>query len=129
MTSCDASFVITGQECNVVILTTVRSLPEEDIPDHPSHTWVNENLGFLTDEHLMNVAITRAREALCIIGKYQESSTQYIAIHGYNASYWLHNDTIMYATTIANKQDLATFICLMQEIKVCSRSISCGRTC
>ena len=53
-----------------MILTTVRSLPEEDIPDHPSHTWVNENLGFLTDEHLMNVAITRAKEALCIIGRY-----------------------------------------------------------
>ena len=52
-----------------MILTTVRSLPEEDIPDHPSHSWVNENLGFVTDEHLMNVAITRAKEALCIIGK------------------------------------------------------------
>ena len=62
--------VITGRECDIVILTAVRSLPEEDILDHPSHTWVNENLGFLTDEHLMNVAITRAREALCIIGRY-----------------------------------------------------------
>ena len=55
-----------------MILTTVRSLPEEDIPDHPSHSWVNENLGFVTDEHLMNVAITRAKEALCIIGRYCE---------------------------------------------------------
>ena len=73
MTSRDASFVTTGRECDIVILTTVRSLPEEDIPDHPSRTWVNENLGFVTDEHLMNVAITRAREALCIIGKYQEN--------------------------------------------------------
>ena len=63
------SVVVTGQECNVVILTTVRSLPEEDIPDHPSHSWINENLGFVTDEHLMNVAITRAKEALCIIGR------------------------------------------------------------
>ena len=72
MTSCDASFVVTGRECNVVILTTVRS-PEEDIPDHPSHTWVNENMGFVTDEHLMNVAITRAREALCIIGRYMNT--------------------------------------------------------
>lgn len=77
MTSGDASFFITGQECNVVILTTVRSLPEEDIPDHPSHIWVNENLGFVTDEHLMNVAITRAKEALCIIGKYQENSSYF----------------------------------------------------
>ena len=77
MTSGDASFFITGQECNVVILTTVRSLPEEDIPDHPSYIWVNENLGFVTDAHLMNVAITRAKEALCIIGKYQENSSYF----------------------------------------------------
>ena len=55
-----------------MILTTVRSLPEEDIPDRPSYLWVNENLGFVGDEHLMNVAITRAREALCIIGRYCE---------------------------------------------------------
>ena len=65
--------VATGRECDVVILTTVRSLPEEDIPDHPSHSWVNEKLGFVTSRHLINVAITRAKEALCIIGKYSYS--------------------------------------------------------
>lgn len=59
----------TGRECNVIILTTVRSLPDDEILAHPSHNWVNKNLGFVTDEHLINVAITRAREALCIIGK------------------------------------------------------------
>ena len=64
------ALVVTGRECEVVILTTVRSLPEEDIPDHPSYSWVNENLGFVTNKHLINVAITRAKEALCIIGKY-----------------------------------------------------------
>ena len=77
MMSCDASwicyvmlagFLATGRECDVVILTTVRSLPEEDIPAHPSRSWVNENLRFVTDKHLINVAITRAREAFCIIG-------------------------------------------------------------
>ncbi|XP_065891374.1 3'-5' exoribonuclease HELZ2-like isoform X2 [Dysidea avara] len=57
-----------GRECNVIILTTVRSLPEDEIPAHPSHNWVNKHMGFVTDQHLMNVAITRAREALCIIG-------------------------------------------------------------
>ena len=65
-----AYVIVTGQECNVVILTTVRSLPKKDVPENPSYSWVNENLGFLTDEHLMNVAITRAKEALCIIGRY-----------------------------------------------------------
>jgi len=63
-----AGFLTTGRECDVVILTTVRSLPKDDIPARPSHSWVNENMGFVTDEHLMNVAITRAREAFCIIG-------------------------------------------------------------
>ena len=59
-----------------MILTVVRS-PEEHIPDHPSHTWVNENMGFVTDEHLMNVAITRAREALCIIGRFMIVRCEY----------------------------------------------------
>ena len=69
MMSCDASIVWIGRECNVVILTTARSLPIEDIPDRPPHSWINESLGFVTDEHLMNVAITRAKEAFCIIGR------------------------------------------------------------
>ena len=78
MTSCDTSFyVVTGRECNVVILTVVRSTTEEHIPNHLSHTWVNENMGFVTDEHLMNVAITRAREALCIIGRFMIVRCEY----------------------------------------------------
>ena len=40
----------TGQQSDVVILTTVHLLREEDIPDHPSDSWVNGNLGFVTDE-------------------------------------------------------------------------------
>ncbi|RMX39977.1 hypothetical protein pdam_00023620 [Pocillopora damicornis] len=30
--------------------------------------WVREHLGFLADEHLMNVGLTRACKGLCIIG-------------------------------------------------------------
>ena len=34
------------------------------------HKWKQNNLGFLTDTHQVNVAITRAKYGLIIIGKY-----------------------------------------------------------
>ena len=55
-----------------MILNTVRSLPLSDIADHefvqPDLRWRRENLGFLTDPHQINVAITRAKHGLIIIG-------------------------------------------------------------
>lgn len=35
----------------------------------PDCKWMTENLGFLTDEHQINVAITRAKHGLIVIGK------------------------------------------------------------
>ena len=62
-----------GDEYDYVILTTVRSLPLEEIEDHrlveANRHWKRENLGFLADDHLINVAITRARQGLIIIGE------------------------------------------------------------
>ena len=58
-----------GGEWDFVILSLVRSLPKEQIEHWPSARWLGEHLGFLTDEHQMNVALTRARRGLCIIGK------------------------------------------------------------
>ena len=58
-----------GGEWDFVILSLVRSLPEEQVERRPSVRWLEEHLGFLTDEHQMNVALTRARRGLCIIGK------------------------------------------------------------
>ena len=53
-----------GDEYDYVILTTVRSQPLKEIqyPDlvQPDKKWLFDNLGFLTDEHQVNVAITRA---------------------------------------------------------------------
>jgi len=60
--------VITGSEWDYVILSTVRSLPTADIEENPSMKWRMKNLGFITDEHQINVAITRARKGLIIIG-------------------------------------------------------------
>ena len=50
-----------GDEYDYVILTTVRSLPLEEIEDHrlveANRHWKRENLGFLADDHLINVAV------------------------------------------------------------------------
>ena len=66
-------YYFSGDEYDYVILSTVRSLPLEEIEDHrlveADRRWKRENLGFLTDNHLINVALTRAKQGLIIIGK------------------------------------------------------------
>ncbi|XP_048588777.1 helicase with zinc finger domain 2-like isoform X4 [Nematostella vectensis] len=57
-----------GSEWDYVILSLVRSLPKDEIEAEPSSKWLVDNLGFLRDEHQINVALTRARRGLCIIG-------------------------------------------------------------
>ena len=56
-----------------MLLSTVRSLPLTDIevPEAliPDRGWLNENLGFLTDKHIINVGITRCKYGLVIVGK------------------------------------------------------------
>ena len=56
-----------------MILSTVRSQPLELIanPDHiqPDLGWIHENIGFVSDEHQINVGITRSKHGLFIIGK------------------------------------------------------------
>lgn len=67
--------VISGDEYGIVILSTVRSLPEKEIanPDHvqADRGWLYETLGFLTDPHQLNVGITRSKYGLIIVGKPQ----------------------------------------------------------
>ena len=53
-----------------MILSTVRSLPEYEIDKHPSDGWCMKYLGFICDPHQINVALTRARMGLIIVGKY-----------------------------------------------------------
>jgi len=53
-----------------VILSLVRSKPEYEIEKAPSIGWCKRNMGFIIDEHQMNVALTRARLGLIIIGEY-----------------------------------------------------------
>lgn len=58
-----------GSEWDYVIISLVRSMKKEDIEREPSLSWLREHLGFVTDDHQMNVGITRARRGLCIIGR------------------------------------------------------------
>ena len=64
----------TGDEYGIVILTTVRSQPLSEISneDHvqADRSWLLEHLGFLTDQHELNVGITRSKYGLIIIGKH-----------------------------------------------------------
>ncbi|PIK43144.1 putative helicase with zinc finger domain 2 [Apostichopus japonicus] len=57
-----------GSEWDYVLLSTVRSLPEDEIPETPGKSWRRTNLGFIEDENQMNVGITRAMQGLIIIG-------------------------------------------------------------
>ena len=63
----------TGDEYDYVILTTVRSQPLNEIrnPDlvQPDREWLRDMLGFVTDPHQVNVAITRAKQGLIIVGE------------------------------------------------------------
>ncbi|KAK7490442.1 hypothetical protein BaRGS_00018228 [Batillaria attramentaria] len=57
-----------GGEWDYVILSTVRSLPSYKIEPHPTHGWCRQNLGFITNRNQVNVALTRARRGLIIVG-------------------------------------------------------------
>jgi len=62
---------VAGDEWDYVILSTVRSLPEYEIDPRPSPGWCSANMGFICDPHQINVALTRARMGLIIVGDYK----------------------------------------------------------
>jgi hypothetical protein len=43
-------------------------MPRDEIEQKPSIGWCQKNMGFIVDEHQINVALTRARMGLVIIG-------------------------------------------------------------
>lgn len=57
-----------GSEWRYVIISTVCSLPSDEIESEPTGTWFSKHLGFVGDPNQINVAISRAKEGLCIIG-------------------------------------------------------------
>ena len=62
---------LTGSEWDFVIISTVRSLPRVEIEENSTFGWRKHNLGFITDDNQMNVALTRAKKGLIIVGKYK----------------------------------------------------------
>ncbi|XP_033113852.1 helicase with zinc finger domain 2-like isoform X2 [Anneissia japonica] len=65
-----AATVITsqGSESDYVIMSTVRSIPLEQIEEKPTIGWKRKFLGFIIDENQTNVALTRAKRGLILIG-------------------------------------------------------------
>lgn len=57
-----------GGEWDYVIFSTVISLPWYRIEANPTLGWRKKNLGFIADQHQINVALTRARKGIIIIG-------------------------------------------------------------
>ncbi|KAJ4940413.1 hypothetical protein JOQ06_026716 [Pogonophryne albipinna] len=57
-----------GSEWSYVIISTVCSLPSEQIEVEQDGGWLSRHLGFVADPNQINVGITRAKEGLCIIG-------------------------------------------------------------
>ncbi|XP_072028801.1 3'-5' exoribonuclease HELZ2-like [Amphiura filiformis] len=57
-----------GSDWNYVLMSTVRSLPRVEIEEYPNYEWKKRYLGFITDENQMNVALTRAKHGLIIVG-------------------------------------------------------------
>ncbi|KAJ7378348.1 helicase [Desmophyllum pertusum] len=64
-----------------VIISLVRSLPDSQIDHEPNGAWLGENLGFVTDGHQINVALTRAKRGLCII----DAALDLDYVHGIDA--------------------------------------------
>lgn len=64
--------ITVGSEWEYVVLSMVRSLPESKIDRKPSIAWKSQNLGFICDEHQINVALTRAKEGMIILGNWMD---------------------------------------------------------
>jgi superfamily I DNA and/or RNA helicase len=60
---------VAGGEWDYVVFTTVRSMPDPQIDRHPSTAWRQRYLGSVADDHQVNVALTRVKKGLIIVGK------------------------------------------------------------
>ncbi|KAK3577501.1 hypothetical protein CHS0354_026455 [Potamilus streckersoni] len=68
--NCNVNTVVSsqGREWDYVIFSTVRSLSDHQMEPSPTWGWLTQKLGFITDHHQINVALTRAKRGLIIVG-------------------------------------------------------------
>lgn len=66
---CDKMSSSLGSQWRYVIISTVCSVSEEELECEKDRAWFSKHLGFVGDDNQINVAITRCKEGLCIIGK------------------------------------------------------------
>ncbi|KAK7469686.1 hypothetical protein BaRGS_00036315 [Batillaria attramentaria] len=57
-----------GHEYDYVVFATTRSVPRSQVERMPTKDWMERHFGRLADKHQVNMAITRAKEGLIIIG-------------------------------------------------------------
>ena len=72
-----------GSEWRYVILSTVRSLPTEEIQKDAGREWRSKHVGFVGDPNQINVGITRAKEGLCIIGEKEPQHLIFVCAYVY----------------------------------------------
>lgn len=60
---------LSGQEWENVILSTVRSLPAHKVEVKSTTEWKNQHLGHLVNQGKVNLALTRAKKRLIILGE------------------------------------------------------------
>ncbi|BFZ02836.1 hypothetical protein BsWGS_05875 [Bradybaena similaris] len=57
-----------GQEAEYVILSTVRALPDTGVQRPPTSMWTRAHFGLLANPKVVNLALTRVKTALFVIG-------------------------------------------------------------
>lgn len=57
-----------GSQWHYVIISTVCSVSEEELECEKDGAWFSKHIGFVGDSNQINVAITRCKQGLCIIG-------------------------------------------------------------
>lgn len=91
------------------------SLPSEEIELEPDGAWLSKHLGFVSDPNQINVAITRAKEGLCIIGEIL--LFLFLPVNAYSS-------TFIYIYSFST-QNMFLF---SKEMKNCSGAVELGKS-